>query len=353
MNTNCRLCYGPCRVMLELAPTPLANSFPDRPDKQAERFPNNLIECIYCGHVQQQYRADINWTDYRYRTPEANRRHLAAAADELRRRYPEARTVLEIGSNNGLYLEELKKVGFQALGVDPNATIGVAAPFTSALAEKLGVVDVVVANNVLAHVDDLCDVFRGIDKVLGDEGVLVFEVQDFYSMAHRGAFDMIYHEHRDYHKSAALEPFLRRWGLVITDTETLMTHGGSMRYWCERPPLWRDFAKKIKDAKQAVQEQLIGIDGVVACFGATAKACTLIHHFGLADAIHYCVDSTPEKHGRYIPGTNICIHPICTLQEAVPEAVILTAWNFKDVILEKYQHLKLNWIIPFEEVVCR
>jgi methylation protein EvaC len=332
--------------MLSLTPTPIANSFPATPDKDAERFPLDIAECVDCGHVQQDYQATIDWVDYRYKTPDANRQHLAEAAADLKQRYPLAEKVLEIGSNNGLYLEELRKAGFEAIGVDPNAKSDISAPFSSALAYTLGQVDIIVANNVLAHVDDLWDVFRGIDRMLGPDGVLVFEVQDFDCMMSDGLFDMMYHEHRDYHKTWPLSKFLKRWGLEA-EWQEIATHGGSLRYYCRRPAQWRKFSDKIKLAKTAIQSQLIDVESPIACFGATAKACTLIHHFGLADTIDYCVDDTPEKQGRYIPGTNIQIFPTSHLQEVPPKAVIMTAWNFKDVLLKKYP--TLPWIIPFEE----
>jgi SAM-dependent methyltransferase len=347
----CRLCYGPTRVMLSLTPTPIANSFPAHPDKDAERFPLDIAECVDCGHVQQDYQATIDWVDYRYRTPEANREHLRMAALQLSVKYPHAKKVMEIGSNNGLYLEELRKVGFDAFGVDPsNAKSDISAPFTSALAYTLGQVDIIVANNVLAHVDDLWDVFRGIDRMLGTDGVLVFEVQDFEAMAWDGLFDMAYHEHRDYHQIKPIEKFLKRWGFVV-EHEYVYTHGRSHRFHCRRPFIWREFDRKITKAKTAIWRELVSVEGEtiapIACFGATAKACTLIHHFDLEDIIDYCVDDTPEKQGRYIPGTNIQIFPTSHLQEVPPKAVIMTAWNFKDVLLAKYPNLP--WIIPFEE----
>src|SRR6478736_8275345 len=83
----CRLCFGPTRVMLKLTPTPIANSFPASPDANAKRFPLDIAECIQCGHVQQNHKADIDWVDYRYKTPTANRQHLAAAAHDLKHEY--------------------------------------------------------------------------------------------------------------------------------------------------------------------------------------------------------------------------------------------------------------------------
>lgn len=355
----CRMCFGASRVMLSLTPTPLANSFTPEPDPQAPRYPLDVQECLTCGHVQLRHRVPVNWTDYKYSTPAANRLHLAQAASRIRARYPHIRTALEIGSNNGLYLEELQRVGIDAYGVDPCATSGIAQPFSRKLADTLSPVDLIVANNVLAHVDDLWDVFRGIDRLMHDDSVLVFEVQYLPALLRMGAFDMIYHEHRDYHTLKPWGPFLKRYGLVITDFEFLGTHGGSIRVYCERPgmgivlldePLdWRAFTRRITAAKQALHRQLRDVEGPVACFGATAKATTLLHHFGLTDLIDYCVDSTPAKQGCFLPGTTIPIAPMSMLKERPPAATILTAWNFEREI--RAQFPALNFIVPFAEEV--
>ena len=358
---NCRLCYGPIRTMLSLTPTPLANSFPATPDQDAERVPLDVAQCISCDHVQLAEYQAVDWVDYRYATPAAVRPHLEAAATVLRRTYPEAKTVLEIGCNNGLYLDVLRQAGFSAIGVDPCTEVGIKKPFGYGLAHTLEPVDLIVANNVLAHVDDLWDVFRGIDFLLKDDGALVFEVQYFPQMTATGAFDMIYHEHRDYHTLSPWPAFLKRWGLVITDIEPLPTHGGSIRLCCERPGIgmaidpepidWKSFKYRIAEAKRGLLERVTEVNGPLVAFGATAKACTLIHHFGLADVIDYAVDNTPAKQGRYIPGTRIQIYPESRLDEVPPAAVLMTAWNFRDVLMSQYP--QLHWVIPFEEGVCR
>lgn len=356
----CRMCCGPTRTMLSLTPTPLANSFPDHPDQDAERYPLDMTQCVRCDHVQIGARPDVDWVDYRYATPAAVRPHLAEAARLLRETYPPAKTVMEIGCNNGLYLEELRKVGFEAIGVDPCTDVGIRQPFTHALARTLEPFDLIVANNVLAHVDDLWDVFRGIDHLLKDDGALVFEVQYLPSMMHAGAFDMIYHEHRDYHTLSPWPAFLKRFGLVMTRYEMLPTHGGSVRVWCERPGIsygempqegidWRAFQCRIAEAKASVLAQITEVDGPLIAFGATAKACTLIHHFGLADLIDYVVDSTPAKQGRYIPGTNIkIISHDSYIRKGVP--ILLTAWNFEKEIRAQFPNH--HFIVPFKEALC-
>ncbi len=356
---NCRMCYGRGRVMLSLTPTPIANSFPSHPDTDAQRYPLDLMQCFTCEHVQLADEVQVDWVDYRYATPEANRTHLAHAAGVLRRTYPEAKTVLELGCNNGLYLEELRKVGFVAVGVDPCTDVGIRAPFSHTLAKKLDKVDLIVANNVLAHVDDLQDVFRGIDHLLKDDGALVFEVQYFPALVKRGTFDMIYHEHRDYHTLGPWKRFLPQFGLHIAQVDDLTTHGGSIRLYCQRPALndrtltstidWDAFKCTIAASKITLLEQIANCPGQIVAFGATAKACTLIHHFGLTGLIDFAVDNTPAKQGRYIPGTAIKIYPTANIH---PDAtLLLTAWNFHQEIRAQYQNHQ--FIVPFsKEAAC-
>lgn len=356
-SSPCRMCFGEGRVMLSLTPTPIANNFAAEPDTQAERFTLQLQQCLRCGHVQLRHKVAIDWGNYQYATPSANIPHLRSAATAIRHRYPHFKTALEIGSNNGLYLDELKRVGFDVFGVDPCTKTGPALPFSYDFARKIPSPDLIVANNVLAHVDDLVDVFHGIDTILKDDGALVFEVQYFPAMVERGAFDMIYHEHRDYHTLAPWVPFLKRWGMIIAHVEFIPTHGGSVRVYCERPGIglpivaeeidWLAFKRKIEYAQCDVHAQIHKFREPVVCFGAPAKATTLLHHFQLTDMIDYCVDSTPAKQGRFLPGTKIPIHPMSMLKERPPGAVILTAWNFEKEIRAQYPDL--NFIVPFSE----
>lgn len=360
---TCRLCGAAVKPVFALTPTPIANAFPAKPDAGAERYRLELAQCGACSHVQVRDVVPdaVLYADYRYETPQALAGALAGRARALRAEYPQAQRVLEIGSNNGLFLEALREAGFEAFGVDPSAAPmehAIRAPFTQELAATLGAFDLVLANNVLAHVDDLDDMFRAIERVLAWNGALVFEVQYLPALLDAGAFDMIYHEHRDYHTIAPLKPFLRRHGLRMTSANMIPAHGGSVRITADRGTLelwgpteyaadWGAFAARVNAAKASVREQ-IGTDTVIA-FGATAKACTLIHHFGLADNIAYCVDSTPAKQGRYIAGTNIKIYPTDTLpQHADYKRILLTAWNHAEII--KKQHPTFDYIEPFKEI---
>lgn len=351
---DCRMCGGDLRMMLELAPTPLANSFPDKP-YMGELIPLEVMQCLECDHVQLHHVPDASslYSEYKYSTPKEVGPHLASYARTLREMYPHAKSVLEIGCNNGLFLDVLKEKGYDVLGFDPaaNRPDSIRALFNENTAPAYPF-DLIAANNVFAHIDDLHSVFRGIDKCLSPDGHLVFEVQHLPDMVAAGTFDMIYHEHHDYHTIKPWEKFLKKYGMVICNWEMLPVHGGSIRVHCKRPGMglvlpsyqidWRSFEKRIDRMKQITVEALKGSQ--VRMFGAPAKATTLIHHFGIQANIVSAVDSTPQKHGRYIPGTNIKILPEENLSRGV---MLLASWNYADVIRNK--HPQVHFIVPGEK----
>lgn len=342
--TECRLCGGAVKHVFSLKPSPVANSFPAKPDAKAKRYPLELMQCG-CGHVQQRYVIDDLFLDYKYQTPKTVARYLQPFAEKLAKEYPGAR-VLEIGCNNGVFLDCLNAAGLDAVGIDPATEHpkAVRAFFTERSAGRFEPVDVVVANNVLAHIDDLQSVFHGINRVLKPDGVLIFEVQYLVDLVESGAFDMIYHEHLDYHTLKPLQGFLRRHELVMAGFERIPTHGGSIRVTAKRSGVecelsaetldWKGLRTRIERAKERVKAQ-----GTMAAFGAAAKACTLINELDIADRIVFCVDDTPQKQFRYIPGTNIQIRPVSSLRD---EKVLLTAWNYEREIRERIKNELVN-----------
>jgi hypothetical protein len=183
---------------------------------------------------------------------------------------------------------------------------------------------------------------------LQPDGKLIFEVQYLVDLVKDGLFDMIYHEHCDYHHLAPLAKFLRKHGMVMTKWEHIYTHGGSIRvtaqkvgYECEIPQErldWPAFARKVRLARDRLKQL---IPGKVQAFGAAAKATTLISQLELDDRIEYVVDDTPQKQFRYIPGTDIQILPVDRLHDG---PVLMTAWNYEREIAER---IKNPLIHPF------
>ena len=349
--TECRLCGGKVVKVFELEPTPIANNYKDQPDEAAERYPLELMQCVDCDHVQQHYVITGLFNDYKYSTPQTVATYLEPVAKRLKQMYPEAKRVLEIGCNNGTFIDVLKNEGFWVIGVDPASThpSGMKECFTEALSHGFQVkFDLVVANNVFAHIDNLEDVFRGINNVLTDDGAIIFEVQYLIDLLRNGEFDMIYHEHLDYHHLKPLARFLTRMGFVLTEWEHIRTHGGSMRVTARRhgreailPEEYINFERLkaiVALTKKRVRE-LADEKAPLVAFGAAAKATTLIHNFGIADKIAYCVDDTPQKQGRYIPGTNIKILPVSELKN---QTVLLTAWNYEKEIRQRINNKLIN-----------
>lgn len=358
---SCRLCGERVELRLSLNPTPVANSFPDKPNS-GELYPLDLMQCVSCQHVQIGYvvpDAELYGQTYKYETPSIQSLSLVRQAQKLKNKYPDAHTVLEIGSNNGLNLAALSGQFLGVMGIDPSghgANV-LKAPFDAKIARKIGKRDLIVANNVFAHIADLDDVFRGIDACLTEDGVLVFEVQYLIDMADKGLFDMVYHEHRDYHTLTPLVPFLAKHNLAIKEVERIPNHGGSIRVYCgrgdgisivEKTVDWDGFQNKVANATYDCIKQINEATSQIIAFGATAKACTLIHQFGIQDKISYCVDSTLEKQGRYIAGTGIKIMPENVLHQSKSDkTLLLTAWNYEDIIRPRYPDF--DFVVPFRK----
>lgn len=348
---ECRLCGGKVVKVFELEPTPIANDYKEQPDEDAERYPLELMQCVDCDHVQQHYVISGLFNDYKYTTPQTVATYLEPVAKRLRQMNPDAKRVLEIGCNNGVFLDVLKKEDFWVIGVDPATSHpnGIREHFTEAMSRGFQVkFDLVVANNVFAHIDDLQDVFRGISNVLTENGAIVFEVQYLIDLLRNGEFDMIYHEHLDYHHLKPLARFLTKMGFVMTEWEHIRTHGGSMRItarrhgrevWLPDEDINFDRLRAIVGLTKKRLRELADEKAPLVAFGATAKATTLIHNCGIADKIEYCVDSTPQKQGRYIPGTNIRILPVSELRN---QTVLLTAWNYEKEIRQQINNKLIN-----------
>jgi len=353
---ECRLCDGAVYwPVLELPPTPVANAFASVPDSNAKRYPLQLAQCLDCGHVQLRHIVEAGFgSDYKYRTPAAYEPHLRQHAHQLRSRYPWANRVMEIGSNNGRFIRILSELGFTAVGVDQSGEgpDTILEPFTRRLASSLPEQDLIVSHNVFAHIDDLQDVFAGMVSILSPRGAIVFEVQYLPDLINRGAFDMIYHEHLDYHTLKPLARFARRFDLVLSQWEHVDTHGGSIRVTMTREGdraaipdehLAFDRLQERISALRTKMHRDLPYCLPLAAFGATAKATTLIHTLGLAPYIEFCVDDTPQKQGKYIPGTDIEILPRYRLSPNYN--VLLTAWNYADEIARQIPNRLIN---PFE-----
>lgn len=309
------------------------------------------------------------------------REHFLDYASEVTARFlqPSRATVVEIGCNDGILLKPLADQGVRKpIGVDPASNIVQAIAdrritivndfFSSRVARAVrgehGPADLVVANNVYAHIPEINDVTQGIAELLADDGVFVFEVHHLGSVLRGLQYDMIYHEHLYYYSLVALENHLRRHGMVVFDLKRIPIHGGSIRYYAckassrwakavtnrvlllrqdeaaqglERVATFQHFAAEIARRKDTLMGFLGRLKGKrVAGYGASGRANTIIQYCGIRhEHMAYMIDDAPAKWGYYTPGSHFEIRSADALKSDRPDCLVVFAWGYLSEIAEK------------------
>jgi len=402
---TCRLCASDhLSLVLSLVPTPPANAFvPEAElDKPQPVFPLDVFFCEACAHVQLLDVVDprVLFEHYVYvsgTSPVFVKHFEAYAAFVMDRFKPVAGgLVLDIGSNDGTLLSVFQKAGMTVLGVDPAREI--AAEATAGGVETLcgffgpdlaceiaagrGKAEVITANNVFAHIDDLSGVVDGVRTLLAPGGVFVFEVSYLVDVFRHTLFDTIYHEHLDYHSVKPLIRFFAAKGMELIEAIRVDSHGGSLRgiaqlrggphpvgdsvaqavaeeesLGLDKAETFRAFARDI-DALKTDLGSLLGrlkAEGKrIAGFGAPAKATTLMYHFGIGpDLVDFIIDDSPLKQGLYTPGMHIPVLSSAAIAEKKPDYLVILAWNFARPIIEKnsaFRDAGGHFIIPIPKV---
>jgi len=306
--------------------------------------------------------------------------HARRYVDDMVERFaigPSSR-VVEIASNDGYLLQHVVARGIPALGVEPARNIAEAARakgiesidafFGERLAAQLvaerGPADLLVANNVFAHIPDLADFTAGLRTLLAPNGVLTIEVAHVMRLIEGNQFDTIYHEHFMYWSLHSAERALERHGLRVFDVEELETHGGSLRFYVSHSGAARPITDRVARLRErehaggygsvdgyagfaarvdATKRQLLRflVDArdrgmSIAGYGAPGKANTLLNYCGIrTDLVDYLVDLNPYKHGRYTPGTRIPIHPPDQIEATRPGYILILPWNLRREIEEQ------------------
>ena len=403
--STCRFCGTPLsRTFVDLGTSPPSNSYLRAADlPKSEVFhPLHAFVCESCFLVQlEEFETPEQiFSDYAYFSSysESWLRHSAAYCASAVARFGLGRDsqVIEIASNDGYLLKNFVKQGIRTLGIEPAANVAKVAReagvptmiafFGRELARRIvgdGVkADLLVANNVMAHVPNLNDFIGGMKIVLAREGVVTVEFPHLLNLMREVQFDTIYHEHFSYFSFMTAQSVFAAHGMRLFDVEKLSTHGGSLRiYGChadaahpttdnvdallqeERDaglghlPAYKGFERRVRAVKRSVLSFLIRAQEEgksVVGFGAAAKGNTLLNYCGVGpEFVDYVVDSNPHKQGLFLPGSRIPIFAPGRIRETRPDYVLILPWNLADEITAANGYIA-DWggrfVVPIPEV---
>jgi C-methyltransferase C-terminal domain/Putative zinc binding domain/Methyltransferase domain len=383
----CRFCGTALRhVFADLGSSPLANAYlpPERVGAMEPYYPLRALVCSRCFLVQlEEFEApDRIFSDYAYYSSysiswlEHCRRYAEQMIDALG--LSEHSRVVELASNDGYLLQYFHTCGIPVLGVEPAANVAEVAlqKGIPTLVEFFGCrtarllaaesrADLLLGNNVLAHVPDLHDFVGGMKILLAPNGTITMEFPHLLRLIQDRQWDTIYHEHFSYFSFLTVSRVFAAHGLRLFDVEELPTHGGSLRIYgahhddlskpdtarvvelrerereagYERLELYTQYGAQIEADKRRILEFLIGLKNEgrrVVGYGAPAKANTLFNYCGVRrDFLDYTVDLNPHKQGRFLPGSHIPIRAPQAIREDHPDVVVILPWNLRDEIVEQ------------------
>lgn len=389
---RCRHCRAPLRLTLaDLGSAPPSNAYLSAEELEAPEvwYPLRVLVCEQCWLVQTQdfARADALFRpDYAYFSSVSStwlahaERYVATMVERFG--LDTSHHVVEIAANDGYLLQYVQARGIPCLGIEPTATAAAARAkgltiiedfFGLELAETLvargQAADLVVANNVLAHVPDIDDFVRGVARLLEPSGLATFEFPHLWHLLAETQFDTLYHEHFSYLALGVVERIFRANGLSVFDVEEWSTHGGSLRVYAQRadtgarpcqtrvdallqreraagletPAAYADFQAHAETIRHALLGFLLqarlGGRRVVG-YGAAAKGNTLLNYAGVRpDMLPYVVDRNPAKQGRYLPGSRIPIVDESRLAETRPDYVLILPWNLRDEVMRQLDYI--------------
>jgi SAM-dependent methyltransferase len=397
---HCRSCgAGSLRVFLSLGELPLPDALlrPHELEKPEPRFPLAVAFCPACSLVQitEEVPPEQLFVDnYLYFSSFSDGllRHAQEYAERMvaeRALGPDS-LVVEVASNDGYLLRNFVDAAVPVLGIDP-------APTQAAAAEAAGVptlreffgaplarqivsegkrADLVVANNVMAHVPELNSFVAGLAVLVADDGLITIENTYVKDLIDRSEFDTIYHEHFCYFSCAAVDALVRRHGLTLKAVEHFPSvQGGTLRWHVARlGPVaesaleflraeheaglteygyYEQFGRRVEEMRDSLLELLYGLRSAgkrIAAYGAAAKGSTLVNYAGIGPGlVDFVVDRNVHKQGLYMPGTHLPIRDPQALLDEQPDYVLLLAWNYRDEVLDQqaqYRALGGRFIVP-------
>lgn len=391
---RCRHCAAELGLtFVDLGASPPSNSYltEEGLSRPETWYPLRLLTCTHCWLVQTEdfaRRGELFSNEYAYFSGYSTSwlRHSETYVEHMVDRFGLGANshLVEVASNDGYLLQFVKARGIHCLGIEPTASTATAARkrgievvqdfFGEALARKLAAqgsrADLIVANNVLAHVPDINDFVRGFAALLKPNGVATFEFTHLMRLVTERQFDTIYHEHFSYLSLTAVRTIFEANGLAIFDVEELLTHGGSLRVFAARADtrphaissrvrslLDReqdagvtslDFYRALQGQAEAVAAELLAFlvqvrnsGKTCAGYGAAAKGNTLINFAGIRPhLLPWVVDRNPAKLGKYLPGSRIPVVGEERIRDERPDYVLILPWNLSDEIIGQLEHIR-------------
>ena len=407
---KCQFCQNPLQhTFVDLGMSPLCERILTQAELNSMEpfYPLHVWVCGKCFLVQvQEYVSPGEiFNDYAYFSSYSDSwlAHASNYVDMATERFglgPSSH-VVEIASNDGYLLQYFVAKGVHVTGIEPAANVAESAVakgintvvrfFGVETAEALGGegkhADLIIGNNVLAHVPNINDLVGGMKRLLKPQGVVTMEFPHLLRLMEGNQFDTIYHEHFSYLSFSVVNRIFSTHGLALFDVDELPTHGGSLRiYAChaedaarrgvkasvaamlereqsegfDKVERYTGFSDQVIETKRRVLECLIDLKDqgkTIAGYGAPGKGNTLLNYCAIrTDMLDYTVDRNPFKHGKYCPGTHIPIHPVERIRETKPDYLFILPWNLKKEIMDQMSYVRewgAKFIVPIPEVeIC-
>ncbi len=386
---NCRVCNSRNLILIHsFGLSPLANNLVENKKSNATTYPLELNYCKDCNNIQLSIVVDpkILFDKYLYTssTSQSFVDHFAELASDLIKEFNLGKesVVVDIGSNDGIFLKPLVDRNIKSIGVEPATNLAIDAnknnletinsyfdkKVVESIIQKYGKVDIVTAFNVFAHSDKLKDLANDAFSLLKKDGVFIIEVQSLAEMIEKNLFDNVYHEHVNYWSLTNLVSFFEKLGFFVNNFQKVETHGGSLRLFISRKKkiksavseyikyeenlglnqvdTFYSFSKKIIEQKNLALENINNLKKSgkkIIFYGAPAKATTLLNYYGInSKLVQFTIEDNPLKVGKYIPNTNIEIIDKERAIKLDPDVIIVLAWNFYEVIKKDNQDIFPN-----------
>jgi len=392
-NKNCRYCNANLtKTFVDLGISPLSNSYvsADKLNEKEVFYPLQVFVCEKCYLVQlSEFESPQNiFNDYAYFSSYSDSwlKHAENYVKMMIKKFQinEENLVIELASNDGYLLQFFKKSGIPILGIEPAANVAKVAEskgiptivkffgvdIAKELVRKKKQPDLIVGNNVLAHVPNLNDFVKGMKILLNQKGIITMEVPHLLQLIQNNQFDTIYHEHFSYFSLLSVNRIFSSHGLTIFDVEEIPTHGGSLRIFATHSEnntfhvskkvdelidkekkfgltnidTYTEFSKKVQEIKKNIREFFINAkkEGKkIFCYGAAAKGNTLLNYCSIGrDFIDCVVDLSPYKQGLFLPGTHIPIKNPDYIKKIKPNYLVILPWNLKEEIMEQMSFIR-------------